>query len=120
MHTGVEVPLVRADAPFKDVLVEMTQKRFGATGVLDAEGCLVGVFTDGDLRRQVERHMDLMKAMASDVMTRNPKTIASSELAVAAVARMEDHRITSLFIVDSDGRPEGILHLHDILRSGAV
>jgi len=120
MHAGDEVPLVPIDAPFKDVLVEMTRKRFGATGVVDANGCLVGVFTDGDLRRQVERHIDLMKASAADVMTRNPKTISSTELAVAAVARMEDHRITSLFILDHNRKPLGILHLHDILRSGAV
>lgn len=120
MHAGDEVPLVAIDAPFKDVLVEMTRKRFGATGVVDANGCLVGVFTDGDLRRQVERHIDLMKASAADVMTRNPKTISSNELAVAAVAKMEDHRITSLFIVDDNRKPLGILHLHDILRSGAV
>ncbi|MEW5873600.1 MAG: KpsF/GutQ family sugar-phosphate isomerase [Candidatus Zixiibacteriota bacterium] len=120
MHAGDEVPLVAIDAPFKDVLVEMTRKRFGATGVVDANGCLIGVFTDGDLRRQVERHIDLMKASAADVMTRNPKTISSNELAVAAVAKMEDHRITSLFIVDDNRKPLGILHLHDILRSGAV
>lgn len=120
MHTGDEIPTVRGDAPFKDVLVEMTRKRFGATGVVDDNGRLIGVFTDGDLRRQIERNTSLLDVTAADVMTRNPKTIAAEELAVAALARMEDHRITALFIIDGSRRPQGILHMHDILRSGAV
>ncbi len=120
MHGGEQVPLVGIDAPFKDVLVEMTRKRLGATGVLDSEGRLIGIFTDGDLRRHVERQGDLFALSAADVMTKNPKTISKSELAVVALGRMEDFKITTLFVVADDGRPQGIIHLHDILTSGAV
>lgn len=120
MHTGEAIPLVRAEAPFKDVLVEMTRKRLGTAGVIDDEGRLVGIFTDGDLRRRVETGGDLFSLSASQVMTRNPKTIVASELVVGALARMEDNRITVLFIVDEKGCPVGILHMHDVLSSGAV
>ncbi len=120
MHTGEQLPLVGLTAPFKDVLLEMTRKRLGTTGVIDSDGRLAGIFTDGDLRRQMERHTDLFNRTASDVMTAKPKTIAATELAVTAVARMEGHKITTLFVVDDDNFPRGILHLHDILKSGAV
>jgi arabinose-5-phosphate isomerase len=120
MHSGDQMPLVGLTAPFKDVLLEMTRKRLGTTGVIDGDGRLAGIFTDGDLRRQMERHTDLFNRTASDVMTAKPKTIAATELAVTAVARMEGHKITTLFVVDDDNYPRGILHLHDILKSGAV
>jgi arabinose-5-phosphate isomerase len=120
MHTGDQMPLVGITAPFKDVLVEMTRKRLGATGVVGPDGRLVGIFTDGDLRRHVERQGDLFALSAADVMTKNPKTVSKSELAVVALARMEDFKITTLFVVADDGYPQGILHLHDILTSGAV
>ena len=120
MHAGDQIPLVGISAPFKDVLVEMTRKRLGATGVLDPDGRLAGIFTDGDLRRHVERQGDLFALSAADVMTKNPKTISKSELAVVALGRMEDFKITILFVVADDGRPQGIIHLHDILTSGAV
>jgi arabinose-5-phosphate isomerase len=120
MHTGDEIPLVALEAPFKDVLLEMTRKRLGTTGVIDDERHLVGIFTDGDLRRQIEKASDLFSLTAADIMTRKPKTIAATELVVTGVARMEDFKITTLFIVDDDGCPRGILHLHDILTSGAV
>ena len=120
MHTGEQIPLVGLEAPFKDVLLEMTRKRLGTTGVTDASGKLAGIFTDGDLRRQMERQTDLFARKAFEVMTARPKTIAATELAVTAVARMEDFKITTLFVVDDENRPRGILHLHDILTSGAV
>jgi arabinose-5-phosphate isomerase len=120
MHTGEQIPLVAIEAPFKDVLLEMTRKRLGTTGVVDSEGRLAGIFTDGDLRRQMERQTDLFARKASEIMTAKPKTIAATELAVTAVARMEGFKITTLFVVDDDNRPKGILHLHDILASGAV
>ncbi|GAB4313627.1 MAG: KpsF/GutQ family sugar-phosphate isomerase [Candidatus Zixiibacteriota bacterium] len=120
MHTGDQVPLVKEDATFRDVLVEMTRKRLGTTGVVDGDGRLVGIFTDGDLRRQTEQRTDLFTLTASDVMTRNPKTIEAGELVVSAVARMEDHKITTLFVVDADRYPKGIIHLHDILSTGTV
>jgi arabinose-5-phosphate isomerase len=120
MHQGEQIPLVALDAPFKDVLLEMTRKRLGTTGVVDSEGKLAGIFTDGDLRRQMERQTDLFARKAFEIMTAKPKTIAATELAVTAVARMEGFKITTLFVVDDDNHPKGILHLHDILTSGAV
>ena len=120
MHSGDQVPLVPVDASFRDVLVEMTRKRLGTTGVVDADGTLVGIFTDGDLRRWTEQQTDLFSKTAGDVMTRNPKTIADSELAVTAVSQMEGFKITTLFVTYEDGRPKGIIHLHDILATGTL
>jgi arabinose-5-phosphate isomerase len=118
MHTGDAVPTVGVAAPFKELLVEMTRKRLGISGVVDDAGCLVGVFTDGDLRRQVERHRDLFTLTAGAVMTEAPKTVSETELAVTALTQMEDRKITVLFITDADGRPRGVLHMHDILSAG--
>jgi len=120
MHTGDQIPLVRLNAPFKELLLEMTRKRLGTAGVTDEDGRLAGIFTDGDLRRRMEQQGDLFAFTAAEVMTPKPKTIAESELVVTAVARMEDYKITTLFVVDDDNYPRGILHLHDILASGAV
>jgi arabinose-5-phosphate isomerase len=120
MHTGDHMPLVRENSSFRDVLVEMTRKRLGTTGVVDDDGRLVGIFTDGDLRRQTEKRTDLFSMSAAEVMTRNPKTIEESELVVSAVAKMEDFKITTLFVVDNDRFPRGIIHLHDILSTGTV
>jgi arabinose-5-phosphate isomerase len=118
MHTGDAIPLVREDVPCKELLFEMTRKRLGSAGIVDSAGHLVGIFTDGDLRRQVERQGDLLALTAADVMTRNPKTIVATEMAVAALAKMEEWKITVLFVVDDDNRPHGILHTHDILSAG--
>jgi arabinose-5-phosphate isomerase len=121
MHTGAAVPLVGLQTPFRDTLLEITGKRLGVTGVLAANGDLAGVITDGDLRRALERQDDIRKTVAADIMTRNPKTIAASAAAAQAVAVMERHSITSLFILDPDGRkPAGIIHLHDLLKAGVV
>lgn len=117
MHTGADVPTVPQDAPVREALVEMTGKRLGITGVLDGEGRLVGVITDGDLRRALERHRDdLLDRTAGDLMTDAPKTIRPSALAETAIARMDEHRITCLFVSNGDGRPIGAIHLHDLLR----
>jgi len=120
MHTGDEVPIVRQDAPMKDVFIEMTAKRFGATAVVDDNGRLVGIFTDGDLRRWVEKRANPMEATAADAMVPKPKTISTDEMAVTALNRMERHKITCLLSVDDQGRPAGITHLHDILRTKVV
>jgi arabinose-5-phosphate isomerase len=121
MHAGPQVPLVRADAALKDVLLEITSKRLGVTGVLDAAGDLLGVVTDGDLRRGLERAADIRTLTAHDLMSAAPKTIAAGALAAEAVAVMERHAITSLFILTAGGRrPAGIIHLHDLLRAGVV
>ena len=103
-----------------EVLIEMTGKRLGHTCVVDSEGRLQGIITDGDLRRSLERGFDLGAVIASDLMTRNPKNIGEDDLAAAAVNRMEHHKITLLVIVGEDGRPRGVVHLHDLLRAKVV
>ncbi len=117
MHTGDEVPTVSEDATLAAAIVRMTSGRFGITGVVDAAGKLVGVITDGDLRRAFSR--GFQECPAHEVMGRHPRTIAPDELASAALARMNAESITSLFAVE-DGRATGILHIHDLLRAGLV
>jgi len=119
MHRGDEMPLVDVETSFKDALVEMTSKHLGITGVCDAHGNLVGVITDGDVRRGLERVDDVRRLTAHVMMSRDPKTIAADALAAEAVATMERHAITSLFILGGH-RPVGIIHLHDLLRAGVV
>ncbi len=119
MHTGAAIPLVGEGQPMADVLLEMTRKGFGVAGVTDASGRLVGVVTDGDLRR----HMDgLLSHSAGQVMTRGPRVVAPGALAEKAVAIMKDRKITSLFVVaeGGDGAALGILNIHDCLRAGVV
>ena len=121
MHRGDAVPVVSEDAPLKDTLVEITSKRLGVTGVVNAAGELVGIITDGDLRRGLGRAADIRSLTAGDLMTTAPKTIGSGALAAEAVAVMERHAITSLFILaDGSCRPCGVIHLHDLLRAGVV
>jgi arabinose-5-phosphate isomerase len=117
MHKGDQLPLVTEETPMRDVLLVMTAKTFGCVGVQDSSGTLLGVVTDGDLRR----HMSpaLLEMTAAEVMTRAPQTIRPEALAAEAVAVMNHRSITSLFVV-SDGKPRGILHIHDCLRAGVV
>ena len=119
MHVGDELPLVSPATPMSDVVLTMTQKTFGVAGVTDAAGKLVGIVTDGDLRRHMRRSSsDLLSHTAADVMTRTPKTAPPTMLAAEALRRMNDAKITCVFVVE-DGVPVGILRLHDILRAGA-
>jgi arabinose-5-phosphate isomerase len=116
MHGEGELPLTREDAPMPQALLEMSEKRFGAVGVVAPDGTLAGLITDGDLRR----HMDgLMDHVAGEVMTRAPLTISPGALAAEALKLMNERRITVLFVVDQ-GRPVGILHVHDLLRAGVI
>ncbi|NPB05801.1 MAG: KpsF/GutQ family sugar-phosphate isomerase [Aquificae bacterium] len=115
-----EVPIVREDTPMREVVVEMSSKGFGATAVVNGEGKLVGIITDGDLRRFVERGGNFDRTTAGEVMTRNPKVAKKDELAAEALKRMEDHKITVLPVVDDENRPIGIIHLHDIVRGEVV
>jgi arabinose-5-phosphate isomerase len=117
MHRGDEVPVVPESAALDTVVRAMSAKRLGCTGVIDAEGRLTGIVTDGDLRRAVERGAGHLPSTAAAIMTRRPKTVGRGELAVTALELMERHSITQLFIVDDDGRPDGVLHLHDLLRA---
>lgn len=119
-HTGDEVPIVKEDTPMREVIIEMTSKGFGATAVVNGEGKLVGIITDGDLRRFANRGGKFDESLARDVMTTNPKTARMEELAAEALKRMEDYKITVLLVVDDKNKPIGIIHMHDILRAGVV
>ena len=122
MHVGKACPMVSEKTLMKDAIFEITSKRLGVTGVCNAEGHLVGVITDGDLRRGLEKFSDLFNREASEVMTKNPKWIEKDALAAKAVQRMEEYSITSLFVFNKAGDkiPEGIIHLHDLLKAGVV
>ncbi|MBI0434506.1 SIS domain-containing protein [Roseomonas sp. KE0001] len=117
MHGGSSVPLVPDDASLSQAIVEMTGKRFGITGVVDKAGRLIGVVTDGDVRRAFEAAF--VDRPVREVMTPSPRTVAPDLLAQEALALMNRLRITSLFVMEGD-RPAGIIHLHDLLRSGVA
>jgi len=122
MHVKDALPLVSEQDPMKAVLIEMTSKRLGLAGVVNEGGELTGIITDGDLRRGLERDENLLARSAREVMTVNPKTIEKNALAQQALQKMEQYAITALFIVSESGkkRPEGVIHLHDILKAGIV
>jgi len=120
MHTGNQMPLVRSDSNFKEMIVEMTSKRFGMAIIVDKNDIMTGVFTDGDLRRTIETHENPFELRAGDVATTNPKKIGADELAASAVAIMEDFNITGLVITDDSNKPIGIIHLHDLLKAKVV
>ena len=120
MHKGNAIPLVTTDTLMRKALFEITSKGLGIVGVADENGCLVGVITDGDLRRALEKGVDIINMEAGLLMVRNPKRIVSSELAAKALQRMELYSITSLFVFENDcgEKPVGIIHLHDLLKAG--
>jgi arabinose-5-phosphate isomerase len=119
MYRGEQLPLVREDTTVRDALFEITSKRLGVTGVTNGRGELVGVITDGDLRRGLESKGQILELKAADLMTRNPKTIPADTLASEAVAVMEKFPITSLFVLEKNTRkPFGIVHLHDLVKAG--
>src|SRR5690606_13114086 len=120
MHAGDELPAVREDASLSQALMEMSRKRLGMTSVIDAEGRLVGLFTDGDLRRALDTDLDVRTAGIAQVMTRNPRTIGAGHLAVEAARLLEKHQINGLIVVDADNRPVGALNIHDLLRAKVV
>jgi len=120
MHTGAEVPRIPQDALMKDAILEISGKRLGVTSVVDSEGRLSGIITDGDLRRALEKYEDLLNRRVHECMTKNPKIIDKDELAATAVQVMERYSITSLLIIDGERRPVGIIHLHDLLKAGVV
>jgi arabinose-5-phosphate isomerase len=120
MHTGADIPQVGPDTPLREALLEMTRKRLGMTAVADAEGRLLGIFTDGDLRRTLDRDVDVRSARIAEVMTRNCKTIRADVLAAEAVRLMETNKINALVVVDARQRIVGALNMHDLLRAGVV
>jgi arabinose-5-phosphate isomerase len=122
MHAGKAFPMVSEKTLMKDAIFEITSKRLGVTAVCNTEGHLMGVITDGDLRRALEKFSDLFNREAFEVMTKNPKWIEKDALAAKAVQRMEEYSITSLFVFKKaeDKVPVGIIHLHDLLKAGVV
>lgn len=122
MHSGDDMPLVAEQTLMKDVLFVISAKRLGVTGVVDDDGLLKGVVTDGDLRRALEKGLDILEKQAVEIMKLNPLRIRRNELAAAALQIMEHRSITSLFVFDDEQNrvPCGIIHIHDILRAGIV
>ncbi len=122
MHTGSDLPKVYEDTPMKEAIIEITSKRMGFTGVFTRKEELIGVITDGDLRRGIERFPDLLSRPAADLMTRNPKWVIKDALAAYALKKMEEFSITSLFVLEKEGdaRPAGIIHIHDLLKAKVV
>lgn len=121
MHSGDSIPLVSEDANLRDTLVEMTQKGLGIAAVVDKQQRLLGIFTDGDLRRALDDNgVDLRATPVASQMNRNPKTIRSNKLAVQAAQLMETHKIHALLVVDDDRRVVGALNIHDLLRERVV
>ena len=120
MRAGDDVPQVAQDATLVEALREMTDKRMGMTVVLDRERRVAGIFTDGDLRRALERSSDLRGVRLADVMSRNPRTIQASRLAVEAVEMMERHKINQLLVVSDAGELTGALNMHDLFRAKVI
>ena len=120
MRTGAAVPTVRPDTPLSEGLLEVTRKGLGMTAIVDDDGRVIGVFTDGDLRRALDDSADLHSTRMDQVMSRHAKTVRPTALAAEAVHLMETHRITSLVVVDAELKIVGALNVHDLLRAGVV
>jgi len=120
MFTGDRIPKVTENLPLKQVIFEITAKRFGSTCVVDEEDRLIGIITDGDIRRLVEKTKDIWELKASQIMTRNPKTVKIGSLAADALKLMTDFSIMQVIIVDDNNHPRGIVHIHDLLEAGIL
>jgi arabinose-5-phosphate isomerase len=118
MHQGEALPLVKLDTPFLDALMQVSLKKLGMAIILNDEGHMEGILTDGDVRRALTRFSDPRQIPLQEVITRSPKRIESHELAVTALRLMEEHKITVLVCCHPDGSPQGVIHLHDILKTG--
>ncbi|MDK1377721.1 MULTISPECIES: KpsF/GutQ family sugar-phosphate isomerase [unclassified Sinorhizobium] len=117
-HVAEQVPLLSVGRPMSEAVIEMSSKGFGVVGIVDEGGALIGVITDGDLRRHMAGNLLLQPV--EDVMSRNPRVIKGDVLASAAMEFMQEHKVTVLFLVDDAGLPAGILHIHDLLRAGVA
>ncbi len=120
MRSGEALPAVPASATLADAVLEISRKGMGITSVLGPDGKLAGVYTDGDLRRSLEKLVDFRTARIAEVMTRNPRTVTAERLAAEAVQIMEHHRISQLIVVDEDNRPVGALNMHDLFRAKVI
>ena len=120
MHTGKEIPRINAGAKLSDALLEMSSKALGMTTVLNTDGSLAGIFTDGDLRRAIDRGVNIHQAKIDDVMTANCLSIKPGILAAEALRIMEDNKITVLVALDDQSKPVGVVHTHDLLKAGVA
>jgi arabinose-5-phosphate isomerase len=118
MTKGKDIPCVYGSVPLRDAIVEMTSKRLGCTCVLRQDGTLEGVITDGDLRRLLQKTVDVSRVSAADAMTRQPKTVRLGTLAFVVLQEMESYNITQMIVVDSSNVPAGVVHLHDLVKAG--
>jgi arabinose-5-phosphate isomerase len=118
MHTGDTLPIVTLNTLLPDALNEMSAKTFGITAIVDENGTMCGVFSDGDIRRAIGKLINPNNATMQEIMSAKGKTIARDQLAAEALELMEKYKITSLFIIDADKKPVGLVHLHDLLRAG--
>ncbi len=120
MHEGPRLPLVQRGTSLREALLEMTRKGLGMTVIVEADGTLAGIFTDGDLRRTLDKGIDVRDASIDQVMTLHGKTARAEMLAAEALKIMEDHKINALVVVDDEDRPVGALNMHDLLRAGVM
>lgn len=120
MHTGESIPRVAIGTPLSKGLLEMSRKGLGMTAIVDKDGKLAGVFTDGDLRRSLDNAVDIHTTRIEQVMTENGKTVRADMLAAEAVHLLDAHKITALIVVDEDGKVIGALNIHDLLRAGIM
>lgn len=120
MHAGSHIPMVRESVPGMTAILEMTEKKLGMTTVVDEQNTLVGIITDGDVRRFLQRGGDIVRATAKDLATGNPKTIGPDDLAAKAVEVMERFSITTLVVTAEERQIVGVIHLHDLLKNGIV
>ena len=120
MHKGEDIPIVSKQATLRDALLEMTRKKLGMTAIVDENNKVLGIYTDGDLRRTLDKNIDVHSARISEVMTRHCKTTHSNILAASVLKVMEDHKISAILVVDDDNTLVGALNMHDLLRAGVV
>ena len=120
MHGDESVPRVTASTPLRDALAEISRCGFGLTSVVDGQGRMIGIFTDGDLRRVLDRGLDVRATSVAEVMTPKGAVVQPEQLAVDALQCMEARQIMALIVVDEERRPVGVLHMHDLVRSGVV
>lgn len=120
MHVGTEIPMVQESALISDALLEMTEKKLGMTAIVDNSGRVAGIITDGDLRRMLEKNLDIHNTTVTEVMTLNCKVITEHILAAEAMHIMEEKKINALIVVDTDQKPVGALNMHDLIHAGIV
>jgi len=120
MKSGEQLPKVQEEVTIAQALIEMTQKALGMTTVIDKEGKLCGIYTDGDLRRTLDKNLDIRTTVIREVMSKNPRLIGSDKLAIEALTIMENRLITALIIANDQNEPIGVIHIHDLLRAGVA